>query len=107
MGDFFQILAERKIREAMEKGEFDNLPGKGKTLVFEDRHVPSDVRILYKIMKNAGLLPDVVALKKEIETLSQQLKNSTNEEEKEKVRQAIADKQLHLGVLMDQRRTGK
>ena len=29
--DWTQIIAERKIREAIDAGEFDNLPGRGKT----------------------------------------------------------------------------
>ena len=29
-------VAERKIQEAIEEGKFDNLPGKGKPIVFEE-----------------------------------------------------------------------
>ena len=104
MNDIFQILSERRIQEALEKGEFDNLPGKGKPLVFEDSHIPSDVRMLYKVMKNAGLQPDEVALKKEIESLTEQLKNTRDERERQILKRKISDKQVHFGVLMDKRR---
>ena len=32
-----ESIAERKIREAMERGEFDDLPGQGKPLRLDDR----------------------------------------------------------------------
>lgn len=104
MRDIFQILSERKIQEALEKGEFDNLPGKGKPLVFNDTGIPSDVRMLYKIMKNSGLQPDEVALKKEIESLTEELKHITDEKKRQTLKTKIADKQLHFAVLMDKRK---
>ncbi len=49
------------------KGEFDNLPGSGKPLVFEDDgHIPEDLRLAHKILKNADCLPPEIELKKEI-----------------------------------------
>ncbi|WP_415752763.1 DnaJ family domain-containing protein, partial [Paenibacillus forsythiae] len=51
-------LAEQRIEEAMRKGEFRNLPGHGKPLELEDMTgVPEELRMSFKIMKNAGLLP--------------------------------------------------
>ena len=60
-------IVEQRIKEAVEKGEFDNLPGKGKPLVLEDdSHVPQDLRIAYTILKNADCLPPEIQEKKEI-----------------------------------------
>ena len=51
----FQLIAENKIREAMENGEFDNLPGQGNPVdLSEDEHIPPEYRMAYRIMKNAG-----------------------------------------------------
>ena len=48
-----QYIAEKRIAEAMDKGEFDNLPGRGKPLEIEDLSaVPEDLRMAYKILKN-------------------------------------------------------
>ncbi len=56
---FPQLIAERKIQEAIRNGEFDNLPGKGKPLVLEDdRGIPEELRLAYKILKNARLKDD-------------------------------------------------
>ena len=51
-------IAEQKIREAQERGEFDNLPGRGRPLELDDdAGVPDDMRMAYKILKNAGVVP--------------------------------------------------
>jgi hypothetical protein len=60
-------IAEERIRKAIEDGEFDNLEGKGKPLNLEDdRHVPADLRLAHKILKNANCLPPELELRKEI-----------------------------------------
>ncbi len=63
----FQKLAERRILEAVQRGDFDDLPGAGQPLELEnDSHVPEDLRMAYKILKNAGCVPEEVSLRKEI-----------------------------------------
>jgi hypothetical protein len=63
----FQKIAERRIEEAIRNGVFDDLPGTGKPLKLEDdSHVPEDLRIAYKILKNANFVPPEVSLRKEI-----------------------------------------
>jgi len=52
-------MAERKILEAMEEGQFDNLPGCGSPQKLEDlSHLPPDMRLAYIVMKNNGFLND-------------------------------------------------
>ena len=63
----FERIAERRIKEAIQKGEFDNLEGKGKPLKYEDdSHIPPDLRMAYKILKNAGFLPPELMAEKEV-----------------------------------------
>ena len=39
-------IVEKRIQEAQRKGEFDNLPGRGKPIDYEeDRHIPEDLRL--------------------------------------------------------------
>ena len=81
-----QRLAEERIRDAIQRGEFDNLPGRGKPLNLEDdRHIPEDLRLAYKVLKNAGCLPPELELKKEIAKAEELL--SSMEDEGEKYRQ--------------------
>lgn len=78
-------IADERIREAMERGEFEDLPGKGKPLELEDdSHLPEDVRMAYKILKNANCLPPEVALMKEIRTTEQLLEGMRDTREKYK-----------------------
>ena len=51
-------LAERKIEEAIARGELDDLPGQGRPLALDDDVlVPQEVRAAYRILKNAGCIP--------------------------------------------------
>ncbi len=62
--DILAVLAEEKIREAMRRGEFANLAGKGQPLQVDDlSHVPEQLRAGYTILKNAGVLPEEMQLK--------------------------------------------
>jgi hypothetical protein len=54
----FNALVERRIEEAMARGEFDDLPGAGKPLALDDDPlVPEELRVAYRILKNAGAVP--------------------------------------------------
>ena len=76
-------IAERKIKEALEKGELDNLPGQGEPLSLEDdSHVPEDLRMAYKVLKNADCLPPEIELRKEIRQMEDLLETMPDEKEK-------------------------
>jgi hypothetical protein len=82
----FQKIAERRILEAIREGAFDDLPGAGQPLKLEDdSNVPEDLRVAYKILKNAGYVPKEVALRKEIAQVEDLLENT--EDTKAKYRQ--------------------
>ena len=86
MSNIFAILdkiADEKIREAIERGEFDDLPGKGRPLNLEDdSHLPQDLRLAYKILKNADCLPPELELRKEIRTTEALLAGIQDTQEK-------------------------
>jgi len=64
----FEKIVEERIRRAIEKGEFDDLPCAGEPLELEDdSSVPEELRLAYKILKNAECLPPEIELRKEIE----------------------------------------
>jgi hypothetical protein len=60
-------LVEQRIRSAMADGAFDDLPGRGRPLVLDDDSlVPEDLRLAYRVLKNAGYLPEQLQLRREI-----------------------------------------
>jgi hypothetical protein len=65
----FEKIIESRIKKAQDNGNFDNLPGSGEPLHLEDdRHIPEDLRMVHKVLKNADCLPPEVQLRKEIRT---------------------------------------
>ncbi|NSW85545.1 MAG: DUF1992 domain-containing protein [Syntrophobacteraceae bacterium] len=79
----FDKIADERIREAIDRGEFDDLPGRGKPLKLEDdRHLPPDLRIAYKILKNADCLPPEIELRKEIRNTEALLEGIQDAQEK-------------------------
>jgi len=104
--DIVAVIAEGKIREAIEKGVFDNLEGKGKPLQFDElAHVPEELRAAYIILKNAGVLPEELQLKKEIISLQKLIDCCHEEEEKEVLRKRLTQKILRFDILMEKRKT--
>ncbi len=81
-----QFIAERRIEEAQSQGMFNNLPGAGKPLELEDMsHVPEELRMAYKILRNAGCLPPELEERKELNRLVDLLERC--EDEQDRVRQ--------------------
>ncbi len=79
----FEIIAERRIQQAMKDGAFDNLQGKGKPLVFEDDSmIPPDLRMAYKILKNAGFIPPAIQNEREIQHALDMLDQMDDERER-------------------------
>ncbi len=60
-------VADKAIREAIERGDFENLPGQGKPLdLSENPFTPREWRLAYKILKDAGAAPEWIEQDKEI-----------------------------------------
>jgi hypothetical protein len=60
-------IVEKRIQEAMDRGEFERLPGAGQPLHLEDDPlVPEELRVAYRLLKNAGFLPPEVLARAEI-----------------------------------------
>ena len=65
-----EFIAERRIAEAVARGEFEHLPGTGQPLELgDDALVPEELRVAYRILKNAGFVPPEVEALNEIAAL--------------------------------------
>jgi hypothetical protein len=96
----YQKIIEQKIQEAVNKGEFDNLPGRGKPLNLEDEsRIPEDLRLAYKVLKNANCLPPEIELRKEIRQMEDMLENIPDEKEKYRQIKKINLKIMKLNMM--------
>ena len=97
---FSHLIAERKIQEAILKGELDNLPGKGKPLQLDDDSgIPEELRLAYKILKNADCLPPELELKKEIVQLRDLLKGMDDVEEQYRLMKRLNFQIMKLNMM--------
>ena len=95
----FQRIVEKRIKEAQKRGAFDDLPGSGEPLEFEDdSHIPEDLRLAYKILKNADCLPPELILKKEIRRMEDMLVNVPDERERCRLIKSINYKIMKLNM---------
>lgn len=66
--DWTGVVAERKIQEAMEAGEFDNLPGRGQPLDLDVNPFESPTqRVVNRLLKNAQALPEWMQIERDID----------------------------------------
>lgn len=99
--DILASIAERKIQEAMARGEFDNLPGRGKPLVQEDLSgIPEELRMAYKVLKNAGCVPPEVELVNEVQSLRRLLLDLDDGEERRKKVRELNFKLMKLEIAL-------
>jgi len=86
--------------EAQRRGDFDDLPGKGKPLQLEDLSwLPEDLRIGYHILKNAHVLPPEAELLKDLHTLEDLLKHVEEGEERRMLAKSLQWKLVRLDLL--------
>src|SRR5882724_9678101 len=66
--DRWQNIAERKIREAMAEGAFENLRGKGRPLDLEENpYEDPSLRMAHRLLRNNGFAPAWVEEAKDLE----------------------------------------
>ena len=104
----FDKIVEALIKAAQERGEFDNLPGRGKpidlTSYFE---MPEDIRVAQSVLKNAGITSPEVQLLKEIAELRQILTVAVDEKKKNEMRKQIQEKQMEFNLMIERQKRSR
>jgi len=101
----FEETVEAQIREAQARGDFDNLPGKGKLIDLTDYfNTPEEVRVAQSLLKNAGMVPVEIELLQEIAVLKDSLNSTIADVEKAKLQKLLKEKQLQFDILLEKRR---
>ena len=100
----FNRLAENRIREAMEQGEFDNLPGAGQPISLEEYfNTPEELRMAYSVLKNANCRPHEVELLNEIARLEQAIATAADDATRATHQRALANRRTELAILLERR----
>ena len=110
--DIWNVIAERKIREAMEEGEFENLDGAGRPLSLDENPYEDPAqRMAHRILRNNGFAPAWIEesrdLDREIEHLESHRERYTAGEYRRRVDQLnrrIADYNLKTPVAIAQKK---
>lgn len=101
-------VVDEIIKAAMEKGEFNNLSGKGKPVDLKDYFSsPEENRVAFSLLKNAGFLPEELEALKEIETLKTQLKSTQEPNLLKELRKKLNEKMLSMNLMMEKYKPGK
>ena len=96
---------EQKIREAIERGDFDNLSGKGKPIDLDAYfNTPEDLRMAYSILKSNDFVPEEVEIFNEMAQLRERLNETTDATEREQLQKRLHERGLVLSLLMEKRR---
>ena len=65
----WESLVERQLREAMEAGEFDDLPHQGRPLPKDDDAYAGEWAMAFRMLRNAGAAPPWIEADKEVRQL--------------------------------------
>src|SRR5262245_23726290 len=101
----FRKSVDEKIQEAIARGEFDNLPGKGKPLDLDAYFAtPEHLRMGYSILKSAEIIPEEMELLRQIGSLEKLLQSCTGEVETRALRQQLSEKITSFHMRMEHNR---
>ena len=72
--DKYEPLIDRLIRESMDRGEFDDLPGSGQPIdLSENPYEKPELRSVHRLLRNAGFAPGWIEERKDIDAEFQRL----------------------------------
>ncbi|WP_018879155.1 DUF1992 domain-containing protein [Thioalkalivibrio sp. ALE9] len=84
---------EAKLADAARRGAFDDLPGAGRPLELDDdRAVPEELRMAYRVLKNAGYVPEAVRIRGEIASAEALLQAADDEASRQHAARLLLDR---------------
>jgi hypothetical protein len=97
------------VKQAIERGELDNLPGEGKPIElhslnpFETKEERMLNRVIAAALAATGDLPLEIVILKEIEVLQQKLLDSKSEYDKQTLKEKITELRLKYNIQRESR----
>lgn len=100
----FRDLVERQILKAEAEGQFDNLPGAGKPLPPRAAGGDSIEEAGFRIMAEAGAVPEEIGLRREIAAQKAQLAALADPAARKTAMAELARLELRHAIAMEARR---
>lgn len=99
-------LAERQIQKARLKGQLQGLEGEGKPLPDRpgDAFVSPGDAIGFRIMAEAGVLPEEITLKKQVAAQRTELATLTDDSARKAAMARLAQLEMRLAIAEESRR---
>ncbi len=99
-------LAERQIAKARAEGELDHLAGAGKPLPDRpgDAFISAGDAVGFRIMAEAGVLPQEITLKKQAAALRAHLATLTDPDQHKTAMAELARLEMHQAIAEEARR---
>lgn len=93
------------IKDAVERGEFDNLPGAGRPLDLSAYfNTPEEIRVAYSVLKNAGILPQEAELLREMAVLKERADETKDIAERARLLREVEQKRLEFNLRMERQK---
>ena len=102
----FQRLVEQQIAAAAARGELRNLAGEGKPLPAHPEQAVTDPATLigFRIMAEAGALPEEITLRKSLDVARAAYAELTDPTEKKEAMKVISDLMMRHAIAQEARR---
>lgn len=104
--DIMTMIAEDKIKEAIKNGEMDNIPGIGKPLQLKDDlpGMSPELKMGYRMLKNAGFANEDLELKKEMLSLEDLIACCHDDAERARLEKKLTKKRMRFDEIMKKRK---
>ena len=105
----FPRIAEQRMQDALEDGQFDNLPGAGRPIPDLQSHDGLDAatRAGFRIMSEAGAVPMEVVLRNAARDARTRLADCTDPAERPRLMRDVAEAEMRYAMAMESRRRGR
>jgi hypothetical protein len=103
---WIEKLAERRMQAALAKGELSNLEGEGKPLPDRtgDAFVSAGEAVAFRIMAEAGVIPEEIRLKKECDAALLAMEGITDPAARLAAQKKLAELEMLRGMAIEARR---
>lgn len=98
------------LNESAASGELQSAPSYGKPLAFADGYdeTPVELRLAFKLLKDAGIVPHEVQMLRDIDAMKRQLAGTADATQAAALRQRINDLQQNMALRLEKLRlTGR